>query len=51
MRYPYITIGLIIVFVIYIVYLLAKKDRVTLRMMLLPGLFFIAVWALLYFLL
>lgn len=51
MTYPFITIGLTIVFVVYLLYLLLiKKDFKKLKAFLYPGLFFIAVWVAIYFL-
>jgi cytochrome c oxidase assembly factor CtaG len=51
MMYTYIPIGLFIVFVGYILYrAIVKKDlKSKMRSVVMPGLFFIAVWALLYF--
>lgn len=50
MTYTLIPIGLIAVFIIYILYLLLiKKDRKKLKAALYPGLVFIAVWAVIYF--
>jgi len=52
MLYPFIAIGLLIVFVAYILYLaFVKKDlKQNLRKVVYPGIFFISVWASLYFL-
>lgn len=45
MTYPFIPIGLIITFIVYVSYLLfIKKDLKRLKTVLYPGLFFIAVW-------
>ena len=50
MTYPFIPIGLIAVFIVYILYLLfIKKDMKKLKIALYPGLFFIAVWAVVYY--
>ncbi|WP_187695259.1 hypothetical protein [Chryseobacterium sp.] len=50
MTYPLIPIGLIIIFIIYVIYLaFVKKDMQMLRSVLYPGLFFITVWALIYY--
>ena len=50
MTYPFIPIGLIAVFIITLLYLLIfKKDMKKFRMVLFPGLFFIAIWAAIYF--
>lgn len=50
MTYPFIPIGLIAVFVIYVLYLfLIKKDVGKAKKILLPGLLFIAVWAVIYY--
>jgi FtsH-binding integral membrane protein len=52
MTYPFIPIGLIIVFIVYVLYLLLiKKDLKKLKTVLYPGLFFIAIWAVIYFIL
>jgi len=49
--YPFIAIGLLIVFVAYILYLaLVKKElKQNLSKVVYPGLFFISVWTILYF--
>lgn len=51
MIYPFIPIGLIAIFLVYLFYLLLiKKDKKKFKAVLLPGLFFIAVWAVIYYL-
>jgi hypothetical protein len=49
MTYPFIALGLIVVFIIYVLYLLVKKDMKRLNTVLYPGLFFIVLWAAIYF--
>lgn len=50
MTYPFIPIGLIILFILYVLYLLLiKKDTKRLKIVLYPGLFFIAVWVIVYY--
>lgn len=50
MTLPFIAIGLIAVFIIYVAYLaFVKKDLQKLKSVLLPGLFFIAMWAMIYY--
>jgi len=50
MTYPFIPIGLIIIFLGYVLYLLIiKKDMNKLKPVLFIGLFFIAVWAVIYY--
>lgn len=50
MTYPFIPIGLMAVFVFYVLYLLfVRKDKRQLKAALRPGLFFISVWAVLYY--
>lgn len=50
MTYPFIPIGLIIVFIVYLLYLLLiKKDLKKFRTVLYPGLFFIIIWAVIYY--
>ncbi len=50
MTYPFIAIGLIFVFIVYVLYLLLiKKDMKKLKAVLYPGLFFVAIWALIYY--
>lgn len=52
MTYPFIPIGLIILFIGYVLYLLiVKKDRKRLKRILFPGLFFIGIWAVFYYIL
>lgn len=52
MTYPFIPIGLIAVFVGVILYLLIfNRDMKKVKAVLYPGLFFIAVWIGIYFLL
>jgi len=52
MLYPFITIGLLIEFVAYLLYLafVKKNLKQNLSTVVYPGLFFISVWAGLYFL-
>jgi hypothetical protein len=50
MTYPLISIGLITLFIAYILYLLLiKKDLKKFKTVLYPGLFFIAIWAIIYY--
>lgn len=50
MTYPLIPIGLIAVFIVYMLYLLFfRKDRKKLKDFLTPGLFFIAIWTVIYY--
>ena len=50
MTYPFVPIGLIAVFIVYILYLLLiKKDRKLFKSVFFLGLFFIAVWVIIYF--
>lgn len=50
MAYSFIPIGLITLFIAYVLYLLLiKKDRKKLKTVLYPGLFFIAVWGVIYY--
>ncbi len=50
MARPFIPIGLIAIFIIYILYLvIIKQDIKRAKLFLYPGLFFIAVWAVIYF--
>lgn len=50
MTYSLIPIGLIAVFVLYVLYLLIiKKDKKQLQTVLYPGVLFIATWAIIYF--
>ncbi len=52
MIYPFITIGLIAIFIIYILYLafVQKNLKSKLQTVVWPGLFFIGVWVILYYL-
>lgn len=51
MLYPFITIGLLVAFIAYILYLafVTKDLKQNLSKVVYPGLFFISVWAGLYF--
>jgi hypothetical protein len=50
MTYPFIPIGLIALFIAYVLYLLLiKKDRKRLKTVLYPGLSFIAIWVVIYY--
>jgi FtsH-binding integral membrane protein len=50
MTYPFIPIGLIIIFLVYVLYMLIiKKDMNKLKPVLFIGLFFMAVWAVIYY--
>lgn len=50
MTYPFITVGLIAVFLVYVLYLLLiKKDNKRLKATLFPGLFFIVAWLIIYY--
>jgi len=51
MTYPFIPLGLIVVFTFYILYLafVKKNLRSKIKTVLLPGLFFIAMWAIIYY--
>jgi len=50
MTYPFIPIGLIAVFFVYILYLfIVKKDMKKLKTILYPGLFFITIWFVIYY--
>jgi FtsH-binding integral membrane protein len=52
MTYPFIPIGLIAVFAVVILYLLLiKKDMKKVKSVLYPGLFFIGIWIVIYYLL
>ncbi len=52
MTYPFIPIGLIAIFIVYVLYLLLiKKDMKRFRIVLFPGVFFIVIWAVIYYLL
>jgi hypothetical protein len=51
MLYPFMTIGFLIVFIVYVLYLaLTKKLKQNISTVVYPGMFFISVWAGLYFL-
>lgn len=48
--YPFLPIGLIAVFFVYIAYLLfVKKDIKKFKTVFYPGMFFIALWAIIYY--
>lgn len=50
MVYPFISIGLATVFVVYVLYLLfIKKDMKKLKSIVPIGLFFIVIWILIYY--
>ncbi len=50
MTYPLIPIGLITIFIVYVLYLLLfKKDLKRFTAVLYPGLFFIAIWTIIYY--
>lgn len=50
MTYTFIPIGLIAIFIVYVLYLLLiKKDMKKLKSILYPGLFFIAIWFVIYY--
>lgn len=53
MTYVFIPLGLIVVFIFYILYLafVKKNLRANIKTVLLPGLFFIAMWSIIYYLL
>jgi len=52
MVYPLIPIGLVAVLIVYILYLLLyKKDIKKVKSVLYPSLVFIAIWAVMYYLL
>ncbi len=51
MLYPLMALGFTVLFVLYLLYLLLiKKDVQKARSVLFPGLFFIAIWVILYLL-
>ncbi len=52
MTYPYIPIGLIAIFIVYVLYLafVKKNLRSKFKGTVLPGLVFIAIWAVIYYL-
>lgn len=50
MTYPFIPIGLITIYIVYVLYLLIfKKDIKKINSILYPGLFFVAIWGVIYF--
>lgn len=50
MLYPFISVGLVLAFFVYILYVfLGKKDIKSHKNNLLVGLFFIVIWAFIYF--
>lgn len=50
MTYPFIPIGLIAIFIVYVLYLLLiERDTKKLKSILYPGLFFIAIWVVIYY--
>jgi hypothetical protein len=50
MTYPFISIGLIAIYIVYVLYLLiVKKDIKKINSILYPGLFFVAIWGVIYF--
>lgn len=50
MTYPFIAVGLIAVFIAYILYLLLiKKDFKTFRSVIYPGLLFIVIWGIIFY--
>jgi len=50
MTYPFAPIGLIAIFIVYVLYLLLiKKDIKTLKSILYPGLSFVAIWGVIYY--
>jgi FtsH-binding integral membrane protein len=50
MTYPFIPIGLIAIFIAYVLYLLiVKKDIKKVKSVLYIGLFFIAIWVVIYY--
>lgn len=52
MTYPLLPIGLIAAFLAYVGYvLLFKRDKKFMKQLWLPGVFFIVVWAVVYYLL
>lgn len=53
MLYPIISIGLVVVFVLYLLYMgLIKKDlKSKFSTVVLPGIFFVIVWLVIYWLL
>jgi uncharacterized BrkB/YihY/UPF0761 family membrane protein len=52
MIYPFIPVGLILILILFALYLLIiKKDMKQLKTVLYPGIFFIAIWAIIYYVL
>ncbi len=53
MLYPFITVGLTAVFVLYVLYLglIRKNLKAKMKTVVYPGLFFIATWTVIYILL
>lgn len=50
MTYPFAPIGLIAIFIVYVLYLLLiKKDIKKLKSILYPGLPFVAIWVVIYY--
>lgn len=50
MTYLFIPIGLIAIFIVYVLYLLIiKKDMKKVKTTLYPGLFFMGIWAVIYY--
>lgn len=50
MIYPLVAIGLAIVFFVYLLYLyFIKKDKAKAKSVLLPGLFFLGIWVVFYY--
>ena len=50
MAYSFIPLGLIAIFAVYILYLVfIRKDWKKAQTLLYPGIFFIAVWAVIYY--
>lgn len=51
MTYPFIPLGLIAIFLFYILYLafIKKNLKANFKTVVLPGLFFIVVWAVIYY--
>jgi hypothetical protein len=50
MLYPFISVAMLVIFIVYIAYiLLIKKDKKQFQSVVYVGLFFIAIWLLLYY--
>lgn len=50
MIYTFIPIGLIAIYIVYVLFLLlVKKDMKKINSILYPGLFFVATWGVIYF--